>query len=86
MIGDKKGRIYWSARVAIEGGHDETLIMRYTPGDDDSECLGFLIDPDDPKLQTHTSIQGSAIGPDGSLFFMCTYPYFVAHFPKLTRK
>lgn len=86
MVCDEKGRIYWTARVAIESGPAETLIMRYTPGDDESECLGFLVDPDDPMLQTQTSIQGSAIGPDGSLFLMCTYPYFVAHFPKLARK
>ncbi len=86
MICDKKGRIYWSARVALENAPDETLIMRYDPKSEECECLGYMVDPDTPRMQTHTSIQGSAIGPDGSFYLMCTYPYYVAHFPKLTRQ
>jgi hypothetical protein len=85
MIRDNRGRIYWSAPV--EGDPQPLLIMRYDPGSRRSECLGYTVDlqfEDHPDAQQGIgSIQGSAMGKDGTLYLMGTYPYYVLEYPLL---
>ena len=86
MIQDAKGRIYWTADAG--GSPKQTLIMRYDPRLGKEECLGYAVDVEfDQHEDLHNgygSIQGSAIGADGSLYIMATYPYYVLEFPQLT--
>ena len=87
MIRDVRGRIYWSAVVEGDGGPDQLLVMRYTPGEEESECLGYAVDVELEKhtdVKNHTaSIQGSAISADGSFYLMATYRFYVLEFPQL---
>ena len=88
MIRDRQGRIYWSAVVQGDGGPDQLLVMRYTPGAEESECLGYTVDvelEEHKDVKNHTgSIQGSAIAEDGSFYLMATYPFYILEFPRLT--
>ncbi|MEO2048926.1 MAG: hypothetical protein ABGX16_20405 [Pirellulales bacterium] len=86
MIQDAKGRIYWTADV--KGDPKQLLIMRYDPATEASECLGYTVDGEWDQHENSKngigSIQGSAIGTDGTLFIMGTYPYYVLEYPQLT--
>ncbi len=86
MIQDAKGRIWWGADV--KGSPKLLLIMRYDPATKKTECLGYTVDIEWDKHETAQngigSIQGSAIGKDGSLYLMGTYPYYVLEYPRLT--
>ena len=86
MIQDAKGRIYWTADVGQNP--KQTLIMRYDPHRGQGECLGYVVDAEFAEHRDlHNglgSIQGSAIGPDGTLYIMATYPYYILEFPRLT--
>ena len=86
MIQDAKGRIYWTADVGQNP--KQTLIMRYDPHRGQGECLGYVVDAEfAAHRDLHNglgSIQGSAIGPDGTLYIMATYPYYILEFPRLT--
>jgi hypothetical protein len=85
MIRDSKGRIYWQADVA--GDPKQILIMRYDPGTDKSECLGYTVDVEwdehEDSKKGIGSVQGSAMGEDGTLYLMGTYPYYVLEYPGL---
>ena len=85
MIQDAKGRIYWTADV--KGDPKLMLIMRYIPATGESECLGYAVDVEWDQHENAKkgigSVQGSALGPDGTLYIMGTYPYYVIEFPNL---
>ena len=85
MIRDKKGRIYWSADVS--GSPKLLLVMRYDPKTERAECLGYTVDVQwdkHPSAQNGIgSVQGSALGADGTLYLMGTYPYYVLEYPRL---
>jgi hypothetical protein len=86
MIQDAKGRIYWTADVGESP--KQTLVMRYDPREGREECLGYIVDVEyEEHEDLHNgigSVQGSAIGRDGTLYIMATYPYYVLEFPRLT--
>jgi hypothetical protein len=85
MIRDKKGRIYWTADV--KGDPKPLLIMRYDPESEKTECLGYTVDVEwgdhEDAKGGIGSIQGSAMGEDGTLYIMGTYPYYVLEYPQL---
>jgi hypothetical protein len=62
--------------------------MRYDPSSGKGECLGYIVDAEFAQHEDlHNgmgSIQGSAIGEDGTLYIMATYPYYILAFPQLT--
>ena len=85
MIRDKKGRIYWQADV--KGNPKLLLVMRYDPSTNESECLGYTVDVEWDQHESSQngigSVQGSAMGEDGTLYLMGTYPYYVLEYPQL---
>jgi hypothetical protein len=85
MIRDNKGRIYWQADV--KGDPKLLLIMRYNPDTEESECLGYTVDIEWEEHEDAQngigSVQGSAMGEDGTLYLMGTYPYYVLEYPRL---
>jgi len=86
MIQGARGRIYWTADVKTDP--KQTLVMRYEPQTERSECLGYIVDVEYAEYEDlHNgigSVQGSAIGRDGTLYIMATYPYYILEFPRLT--
>lgn len=86
MIQDTQGRIYWTADVKTDP--KQTLVMRYDPRAERGECLGYIVDAEYAEHEDFQkgigSVQGSAIGKDGTLYIMATYPYYILEFPRLT--
>ena len=72
----------------MAGSPKQLLIMRYNPDTGEGECLGYTVDVEYEEHETIQkgigSIQGSAIGKDGTLYIMGTYPYYILEFPRLT--
>ena len=71
----------------LKGEPKLLLIMRYDPAAGNSECLGYTVDIEwkahENAQKGIGSVQGSALGEDGTLYIMGTYPYYILEYPRL---
>jgi len=90
MITGKDGKVYWTAQAReVKTGASALHVYRMDPAKGWREDLGVIRAANRPDLVVTgvKAIQGSAVGPDGTLYLMViSDPYSLLIFPQLTAR